>query len=144
MMAVQFWSLKKKILSNLHHNIYRFSIFWANFWHYLWNFLNLEVFWENFRHFSPIHTIIFREFRVLSKFTIFFREWTFCWQNKGMRAVIFSRQIEKKRASYWPFSPIIWCYFDRMDVFGPSMGIIAGEFSWKIWKNYIIAQCFLR
>ena len=81
-------------------------------------------------------------------------EFTFFLPNMGMTAGGFNEKLKKMsrehcvfermdvfstqyglREYYWLFWPIIKCSFHRIDVFLPNMGMRAGGFSWKIWKN---------
>ena len=71
----------------------------------------------------------------------FWEKRRFFGQNMRMKAV---DVLEKHRASYWLFWPIIFCSFVRIDVFLPNMGITAGGFSWKFWKKWHESTVFLR
>ena len=75
--------------------------------------------------------------------TCFSQNGRFFWQYIGMRASFFSWKIEKKRASYWIFWPIIKYIFDRIGVFWPIICMLVEVFHEKFEKNDIRAM-FLR
>ena len=83
------------------------------------------------------------------------------WQNMGMRAEFlenrrfctkygydgsgfFPEKSEKKSDFFFTFWPIMYCSFDRIDIFWPNICMTAGSFSWKMWKKLHKSTVFER
>ena len=74
--------------------------------------------------------------------SVFLRQWTSFGQNMGMRASIF-RENRKEMASYKLFWPIIFCSFDRIDVFNQIWAWLHEVLDEKNLNNDMRAPCFL-
>ena len=77
--------------------------------------------------------------------SVIFLEWAFFWQNMGMRVDIFSWKIGNKGASFRLFWPIIYCSFDKIDVFFDQIwacqhGVFHEKFEKMTWEHCIFKR----
>ena len=141
------WKIGKNgmLLTFLVYNLVKFWQSWS-FFGQIW-VRQQVVFHDKFEKKLYESTVCFRELRFFDKIWTWeqfvFRGLAFCWQNMGIRAVIFSREIGEKVYSieFWTIYSI---FLTGFTFFGPNMGIAVGCFSWKVWKKRHKSTLFLR